>query len=133
MPEASVANHVLSIVNSCGDAPGVTTSVHVTTGAGSAVSVAVANPPVLAGFDASSPIKFYIITSPGAVITGGVVSTTSIVLTAEEELPEASVASHVLSIVNCCGDAPGVTTSLNVTTGAGSAVSVAVAEPVADG
>ena len=41
-------------------------------------------------------------------------------------MPEASVAVHVLAIVNCCGDAPGVTTSLNVTVGAGSAVSGAV-------
>ena len=77
MPVASVAVHVLVIVNSCSDAPGVTTSLNVTTGAGSAASVAVAVP-VAAGV-VSIPIKFSSSALGGTVITGGVVSTTSIV------------------------------------------------------
>ncbi len=66
-------------------------------------------------------------------MTGAVVSTTVMVWTHMLELPQASVAVQVRVIVLSCGQAPGAVTSDDVTAGAGSQLSVAVAEPVAAG
>ncbi|QLH05021.1 hypothetical protein C5F49_06595 [Nitrosopumilus oxyclinae] len=59
--------------------------------------------------------------------------TTVIVWSALTELPVASVAVHVLVITSMMFPVPGTDTSLNVTVGAGSALSVAVAKPVLAG
>jgi hypothetical protein len=69
----------------------------------------------------------------GQVIAGGVLSSTNIVCTQLLELPQSSVASQVLVIVNSCGQAPPTVTSVNVGMTLASQLSVAVAEPVAAG
>src|SRR6187402_704065 len=71
--------------------------------------------------------------SSGQTMTGGVESSTLIFCRHVELLPHASVAIHVLAIVNSCGHAPGVTTSLKVTIASGSQLSVALANPVLSG
>lgn len=68
----------------------------------------------------------------GHVMVGGVLSSTKMVCKQLLELPQASVAVHVLLIVYSCGQAPPTVTSLEVIFGVGSQ-SVAVADPVLSG
>lgn len=72
------------------------------------------------------------VTFPGQVITGGVLSSTLIVCTQVEVLPHPSVADHVRVIVSSCGQAPATITSLEVMIGIAQ-LSVAVAVPVLAG
>ena len=105
------------------------TSLEVTTGAGSQLSVAVPEP-VLAGAVLS---VHSIVVFGGHVIDGGLLSSTVTVCKHVLLFPQASVASQVLVIVYSCGQAPAAVTSLEVTTGAGSQLSVALARPVLAG
>src|SRR6186713_488046 len=122
LPQSSVAVHVLVTVYSAGHAPGVVTSSNVIVTAASHASVAVANSKV--GVAGQSIVSFGI---TGQVITGAVVSCTRIVALQVDELPQSSVAVHVLVTVYSAGHAPGVVTSLNVIVTAASQASVAVA------
>lgn len=63
----------------------------------------------------------------GQVMTGAVVSSTQMVWVQLDELPEQSVAVQVRVTQYSCGHEPGVVTSANVTSGAGSQASTAVA------
>jgi hypothetical protein len=127
LPQSSVALHVLVIVYSCthtGDA--AVTSLNDIVGVRSQRSVAVAVP-VTAGrvLDVHS-----IVTFTGQVMIGGVESSMVITWLHVLLLPQSSVALHVLVIVYSCtqvGEA--VVTSLNVTVGLVSQLSVAVAVP----
>src|SRR5678816_1022166 len=68
-----------------------------------------------------------IVVAPGSVeIVGGVTSCTLITCVAVVVLPHASVAVHVLVILNEPAQAPGVVTSAKVSAGLGSHRSVAV-------
>ena len=97
LPQASDASHVLVIAYSCGHAPATVTSLDVTTGARSQLSVAVAGPPVSNG----SVLSVHsIVTSAGHnVIVGGVLSSTVITCEHVLLLPQASVANQVLVMV----------------------------------
>ena len=66
-------------------------------------------------------------TTVGHVITGGVLSITTIVLLHVAVLPQSSVAVHVLVVLYAPGQAPATVTSANVTVTEGSQASVAVA------
>src|SRR6187402_1443242 len=122
LPQSSVTVHVLVTVYSAGHAPGVVTSLNVIVTAASHASVAVANSK--AGVAGQSIVSFGI---TGQVITGAVVSCTKIVALQVDELPQSSVAVHVLVTVYSAGHAPGVVTSSNVIVTAASHASVAVA------
>ena len=63
------------------------------------------------------------------VITGGVLSTTTMVCTQLLELPQSSVASHVLVIVYACEHPLATVTSVDVMVAIASQLSVAVAVP----
>ena len=67
----------------------------------------------------------------GQVITGGVLSSTKMVCVQVLELPQSSVALHVLVMVYSCGHAPPTVTSDEVMFGVASQISVAVAVPFA--
>ena len=96
-PQASVAVHVLVMVYSCGQAPAAVTSLEVTTGARSQLSVALATP-VLAGAVLS---EHSIVRLAGhEVIVGGVLSSTVITWRQVLLFPQASVAIQVLLIVS---------------------------------
>ncbi len=123
LPTQSVAVHVRVTLYSCGHVPGVVTSSYVIVGESSQASTAVASPKT--GVFGHSTGE----TTVGQVITGAVVSTTSIVLLHEALLPQASVAVQVRVTLYSCGHDPGVVTSANVTVGALSQSSVAVASP----
>src|SRR6188508_1723887 len=107
LPHASVVVHDLVIVYACGHAPSVVTSLYVTAGAGSQLSVALAIPVLSGDVDSSHSM----VTSTGHVIDGGVESSTRIFCRHVVLFPQASVTSHVLAMDNSCGHAPGVTTS----------------------
>ena len=94
LPHESVAVQVLLMVYAWGHAPSVVTSSKVTTGAISQPSVALAIP-VLSG-DVESVHSM--VTSAGQVISGAVISCTKIVALQVDELPQVSVAVHVLVI-----------------------------------
>ena len=126
LPQSSVANQVRVIVSSCGHCPPTVTSVDVTVGAVSQLSDAVAVP-VLAGNELA---EHSIVTFAGQVITGATLSSTTIVCVQVLVLPQSSVAVQVRVIVNSCGHAPPTVTSLDVTVGDASQLSVAVAVPV---
>jgi hypothetical protein len=63
-------------------------------------------------------------------MTGGVLSSTKIVCVQLLELPQSSVALHVLVIVYSCGHAPPTVTSVEVIATTKSQLSVAVAVPL---
>jgi hypothetical protein len=127
-PQSSVALHVLVMVYSCGQAPPTVTSVDVIVGVASQLSVAVAVP--LAPPGAVLAVH-WIVKFGGQVITGGVLSSTKIVCVQLLELPQSSIARHVLVIVYSCGHAPPTVTSVDVIVGVASQLSVAVAVPLA--
>ncbi len=66
-------------------------------------------------------------------MTGGVTSCTVMTWLQEEELPQLSVAVHVLVIVYLPGQLPGIVESVYVSVGIASQLSVAVAVPVLPG
>ena len=121
-----MAIHLLVITYSCGHVPAVVTSLELNAGAGSQLSVAVAFP-VKAG---PVPDVQSISVSAGQTITGLMVSLTMIVWKQVSRLRQASVATHILVMIYSCGQLPAVVTSLELTTGAGSQLSVAMADPV---
>jgi hypothetical protein len=67
------------------------------------------------------------------VIDGTMLSSTVMVCKQVLVLPQSSVALQVRAIVDSCGHDPGVTTSLKVTVGVPSQLSLAVALPVLPG
>ena len=69
----------------------------------------------------------------GHVIEGGALSSTTIVCTQLDELPQSSEANHVRVIVLSCGQPPAAVTSLNVKLGVPSQLSVADGDPVFTG
>ena len=109
------------MVLSCGQMPPTVTSLKVIVGVASQ-SVAVADP-VLAG---NVLAVHCIVTLIGQVITGGVLSSTTIVCIQLLEFPQSSVATQVREMVLSCGHAPPEVTSLKVTVGVPSQLSVAV-------
>src|SRR6186997_1142561 len=66
-------------------------------------------------------------------MTGGVLSSTTIVCVQVLELPQSSVAIQVRVIVDSCGHAPAIEASLKVKLGVPSQLSVAEGEPVLAG
>ena len=64
-------------------------------------------------------------------MTGATLSSTTIVCVHAVELPQSSLAVHVLVIVYSCGQAPPTVTSDEVMVGVPSQASVAVAVPLA--
>ena len=129
LPQSSVALHVLLMVYSCGQTVLWTvTSVDVIVGVGSQLSVAVAVPLVPPGavLAVHSIVKF-----GGQVMTGGVLSSTTITCRQELELPQSSVALQVRRMVYSCGQVSfWMVTSVDVMVGVGSQLSVAVAVPL---
>ena len=74
----------------------------------SQLSVPVASPVLLGLLETSH----WIVTSPGQVTTGAVVSTTLIVCSQLDALPQSSVAVQVRVTVFSCGQLPAATLSL---------------------
>ena len=101
LPQSSVALQVLLMVYSCGQVGlCIVTSVDVTVGVASQLSVAVAVPfaPPGAVLAEHSRVRF-----GGQVITGAVLSSTTMTCRHVLELPQSSVALHVLLMVYSCG------------------------------
>ena len=93
MPHASVAFQVRTVVPVPAHAPAVNTSLNVTTGLGSQMSVTVgAGNTGVAGHWMGEVAR-------GHVIVGGIVSTTTTVCEQLAELPQSSVAVHVLVLL----------------------------------
>src|SRR5215210_3085453 len=108
------------MLNEPAHAPGVIKSAKVIVGFGSHRSVAV-------GVIHDGVASQSIVVAPGSVdIVGGVTSCTLITCVAVAVLPHASVAVHVLVILNEPAHAPGVVTSAKVSVTFGSHRSVAV-------
>jgi hypothetical protein len=128
LPQSSVARHVRVIVYSCGHAPPTVTSVDVMVGVASQLSVAVAVPFAPPG---AVLAEHWMVRLAGQVITGGVLSSTTMICVHELELPQSSIARHVRVMVNSCGHVPPVVTSDDVMVGVASQLSVAVAVPFA--
>src|SRR5210317_671607 len=106
-PHSSVAVQVLAIVF-------VFPQASVTTSLSEMVTEPQASEPVATPFEAlDSSAAHSIVTSAGAVIVGGLVSTTVMVCTADAEFPHSSEAVQVLAIVFVFPQAS-VTTSLSV-------------------
>ena|SRR6187402_2927511 len=110
LPHESVAVQVLLIVYSCGHVPAIVTSLYVTAGAGSQVSVALAIPVLSAEVESVHSI----VTSAGQEITGTVKSCTTMVALQVEELPQSSVAVHVLVTLYVPPQDPSVMVSVEV-------------------
>lgn len=126
LPQSSVATQVREMVLSCGHAPPEVTSLKVTVGVPSQLSVAVAVP-----FAAGNVLDpHWIVVLAGHVIDGAVLSSTKIVCTQEPVFPQSSVATQVRVIVLSCGQAPATVASLNVIVGVASQLSEDVAFPV---
>src|SRR5690349_20947654 len=120
LPQSSVAVHVRVIENEPAQAPGVVTSLKVSSTSASHRSVAV-------GVVHDGVASQLMVVAPGSVeITGGVTSSTLIVCVAVAVLPQSSVAVHVRVIENEPAQAPGVVTSLKVSSTSASHRSVAV-------
>jgi hypothetical protein len=98
-------------------------------GTASQLSLAVAVP-VLAGN--VLPVHWMVIFG-GQTIAGAVLSSTKIVCTQLLVLPQSSAATQVRVMVLSCGQMPPTVTSLKVTVGVPSQLSVAVAVPVLAG
>jgi hypothetical protein len=120
LPQASVAVHVRVTQYSCGQAPGVVTSLKVTAGLGSHASLTVGGGNIGKAGQAMGE------TGAGQVMLGGLLSSTHTVWLHVAELPEASVAVQVRVTQYSCGQAPAVVMSLKVTTGLGSQVSLTI-------
>lgn len=118
------------MVNSWGHAPPTVTSDDVMVGVASQLSVAEAEP---AGPPGAVLSEHRSVMLAGHVITGGVLSSTNITWLHVLELPQSSVALHVLMIVYSCGQAPPTVTSVEVMVGVTSQLSVAVATPLITG
>ena len=129
LPHASVAVQVREIVASSPHMPAATLSEKVTVGIPSQLSVAVATPVAAGALSASQSI----VVSAGQNITGAESSTIEIVCAHEVEFPQASVAVQVRVITCSCAHTPPSAASENVTDGALSQLSVAVALPVLPG
>lgn len=114
------------MVSSCGHAPPTVTSDEVMTSDASQLSVAVAVP-VAAG---NVLVAHWIVIFVGHVMTGGVLSSITMVCTHVLELPQSSVACHVRWMDPSCGQPPPTVTSVKVIVGVASQLSVAVAVPV---
>jgi hypothetical protein len=125
LPQSSVAVQVLVTLYSCGHIPlGVVTVEKVILTEASQPSVAVAVPKEGTAGQLIGETTF------GHVITGGVLSTTTIVLLQEAVLPQSSVATQVLVTLYACEQTPpGVVTVEKVIDTEGSQASVAVATP----
>src|SRR5678815_2079312 len=122
LPQSSVAVQVRVTENSAGQLPGVVTSDDVGTTSLSQTSEAEAEPKLgEAGHSTFDTL--------GQVITGAVLSVTEMVRLQVEELPHPSVAVHVRVTEYSCGHPPAVVTSLKLTSGELSQLSVADAEP----
>ena len=122
LPQASVAVHVLVILYEPAHAPFVVTSADVNVKALPQASVAVATANTgVAG-------QLMVDVAGNAAITGAVISWTLIVCDAIVELPQASVAVHVLVIVYLFTQLPGVVTSATATVTVPVQLSVAVTE-----
>src|SRR4029078_5305359 len=89
LPQSSVAVHVRVTLKLPGQWPGVVTSAEVIATLGSQASVAVAGPNV------GTAGQLIGDTTVGQVITGGVISCTTIVRAQVAVLPQSSVAVHV--------------------------------------
>lgn len=122
-PQSSVAVHVRVTVYSCGQEPGVVTSAKVGTTDASQASVAVATPKLGAAGHSTVAGGF------GHVSVGAVLSVTVMVRVHCAVLLQSSVAVQVRTTVYSCEQLPGVVTSLEVTIGLVSQLSVAVAAP----
>jgi hypothetical protein len=114
------------IVLSCVHTPATVTSLKVTAGALLQLSEAVAVP-VLAG---KVLAVHSIVIFGGHEITGGTLSSMKIVCAQVLAFPQSSVAVQVRVIVLSCVQTPATVTSVNVTVGVPSQLSVAVAVPV---
>ena len=123
LPQSSVADQVLVMVDSCGQPPPTTASLNVIATVGSQLSVAVAVP--VAGGNVLCPQAIVIFA--GQVMTGPTLSSTTIICVQELEFPHPSWAVHVLVMVISCGQAPGTTTSLEPIITLAVQLSVAVA------
>lgn len=123
LPQSSVAVHVRVTLYSWEHIPlGVVTSANVIVGVASQSSIAVA------GGNTGSPGHSMEETTVGHVMTGGVSSVTKIVRLHVDELPQSSVAVHVLVTLYSCEQIPlGVVTSAKVIVGVASHASIAVA------
>jgi hypothetical protein len=128
LPQSSVAVHVLVITPPAAQPPGPTESVKFVVGVASQLSDVVGLP-VFAG---SVLAVHSIVTLGGQMIDGARLSSTTMVWTQELELPQSSVAVHVLVIVNSWGQAPPMMASVKLMVGVRSQ-SVAVADPVLAG
>src|SRR6186713_932227 len=117
------------MVYSWGHPPAAVTSAKVMIGAASQLSVAVAVP-LLAG---SVLAVQRMVIFAGQVMVGAALSSTKMVCTQVDELPQSSVAFQVLFIVYSCGHAPATVTSDEEIVGVPSQLSVAVAVPVLAG
>jgi hypothetical protein len=120
-PQASVAVQVLVILYSPGQSPGVVTSFEVNVKALPHASVAetTANTGVAGQSIVDGAGK--------AAMTGAVLSITLMVCEAVDELPQASVAVHILVTLYSPAQSPGVFTSAKVSVNALPQASVAVA------
>src|SRR5215216_7134027 len=101
LPQSSVARQVRVIVYSCGHAPPTVTSVEVIATIRSQLSVAVAVPLDPPG--AVLAVHWIVMFGGQKVMTGGVLSSTTIVCVQLLELPQSSVARQVRVIVYSCG------------------------------
>jgi hypothetical protein len=126
LPQSSWALQVLVMVYSCGHPPARVTSVEVIVGVPSQLSEAVAY--------LYSPVKYWRYKarshSQGQEMEGAALSSTNMVCTQDDELPQSSAALQVLVIVYSCGHPPATVTSVEVIVGVPSQLSVAVAVPV---
>ena len=122
-PQPSVAVQVLVILYSCEHKPGVVMSEKVIVTEASHASIAVMVPK-----DGVVPHSIGL-TTTGQLMTGAVLSCTTIVLLHCDAFPHSSVAVHVRVTLYSWGHAPGVVTSAYVTNTAGSHASVTVGVP----
>ena len=128
-PQSSVPTQVRVIIYACGQDPLAVTSEWVNDTTGSQLSVPV-GVPVFAGDE--SAIQSMVI-SGGQVAIGETESISQMVCVHVAELPHASVAVHVRTILYDCVQGPAMVLSEEVMTGEGSQLSVAVAKPLSAG
>ena len=117
------------MVLSCAHTPATVASLKVTVGALLQLSVAVAEP-VFAGkvLAVHSMVRL-----AGQLMTGATLSSIKMICAHVLKFPQSSVALQVRVIVLSCAQAPATVTSVKVTSGVPSQLSVAVAEPVLAG
>jgi hypothetical protein len=122
LPQSSVATHVRVTLNSWGHNPEAVISVKVISTSPSHASVAVADPKEIAGPHSTG------LTTTGHVMTGDVVSCTTMVALQVAALPQSSVAVQVRVNVYACPQFPAMESVMNVklTTGSQSSVTTGV-------